>query len=223
MNHNLFLVCILIMIFPVYVAGQENTGRFEFSQTNARPEAKLLMKEAFYWSPIDESAPFGSDAGSDAAQGFYKWSKDHPSISVMVYLKGLITSWNFPAIAWDETDTLKLKEYINRSAPLDERIIEEQVKRLNQINDRSSTANGQKALSDEQLRQIVINSAKKMGASYLIELDEAIIGTAFAQFVLQGKIDSSLRHFAEISLKREMLPLLTAQYRQDARKAHNQK
>jgi uncharacterized protein YfeS len=80
-----------------------------------------------------------------------------------------------------------------------------------------------KKLSDEEVRQIVVRSQQNMGGLYLVDLDEAIIGTAFAQFVLEGKVEPALRGYAEIALKREMLPCLIRRYPADAQKAHNEK
>jgi len=46
---------------------------FEYSFKNAHPNAQALMKDDFYWSPIEETAPFGSDDGWEAAYGFREW------------------------------------------------------------------------------------------------------------------------------------------------------
>src|ERR1700761_733077 len=146
MIKRLTLYSILVLATALTSTGQVNNQKFEFSLEMAHPNAKLLMKEDFYWNPIDESGPFGSDAGSDAAYGFQKWRKSHPIISPILYLKQLLDSWNYPSFAWDELDTSKIKLYI--SAP-----------------------------------------GHNMGVSYLDEIDEAIIGTAFAQFVMEGKGD----------------------------------
>jgi hypothetical protein len=81
---------------------------------------------------------------------------------------------------------------------------------LKKENDRNSSMPGaKKKLTDEELRQIAIHSQKSMGASYLNEIDGAIIGTAFAQFVLEGKIDPTLKNYVTKTVHREMLPILT--------------
>lgn len=212
----------LFLLITLSATAQDNSTRFEFSPNTAHPNAKALMKEDFFWSPIDETGPFGSDAGSDAAYGFYQWRKGHSSSSPITYLQQLITSWHFPEIAWDEMDTLKIKKYMSIPVHLDNAEIEQQVKMMKHYN-ASQPAAGQKQLSDEQIRQIVINSQKNMGLSFLNDLDESIIGTAFAQFVLEGRVDPSLKHFAEKALQREMLPILTRQYPADAQKSHKEK
>jgi uncharacterized protein YfeS len=203
---------------------QSDNGRFEFSPATAKPIARDLMKEEFFWSPIDESGPFGSDGGSDAAYGFHKWRETHPSISPIVYLKGLIGSWHYPEIAWDEMDTAKIKNYMKTPYFLSQSQIDQQINLLKQENNRSPTAPGAKKLSDEEIKQIVTSSGKNMGISYLIDLDEAIVGTAFAQFVLEGKVDSKIKYYVTKALEREMLTILTRQFGQpDQQQAHNEK
>jgi uncharacterized protein YfeS len=55
-------------------------------------------------------------------------------------------------------------------------------------------------------------------------LDDAIIGTAFAQFVLEGKIDPNLKYYAAKALEREMLPIMNILYGQsDQQQAHLEK
>jgi uncharacterized protein YfeS len=73
---------------------------------------------------------------------------------------------------------------------------------------------GAKKLTGEQLRQIVENSQRNMGWSFLLDMDEAIIGTAFAQFVLEGRIDPTLKYYVTKALEREMLHIITRQFGQ---------
>lgn len=227
MKQTLLLSVISLFVLNITVKGQVNGEKFEFSLATAHPSAKALMKEDFYWSPIDEAGPFGSDAGSDAAYGFQKWRKDHPNTSPILYLKQLVDSWNFPPFAWDEIDTTKIKLYISTPAHMDESFITQMVEMLKKENERNASmpgGGGGKKLTDEQLRQIVLNTQKSMGPSYLGEMDQAIIGIAFAQFVMEGKIDPTLKNHAAKTIQREMLPIITRQFGQpDQVKAHNDK
>lgn len=225
MKRTILLLPFSLFLLGLTAKGQTNSERFEFSPTTAHPNAKKLMKEDFYWSPIDESGPFGSDAGSDAAYGFQKWRKSHATTSPILYLKQLIDSWNFPPFAWDELDTSRIKLYLSTPAHLDESFITQEIEMLKKENERySSMPGGGKKLTDEQLRQIALNSQKNMGASYLNEIDEAIIGTAFAQFVIEGKIDPALKNYVAKTIQRESLPIITRQFGQpDQAKAHNDK
>lgn len=224
MLKSLFLSGLLLFILSFPGKGQDNGKKFEFSPNTANPNARVLMKEDFFWSPIDESGPFGSDGGSDAAYGFYNWRKTHTAISPIIYLKDLIDSWHFPEIAWDEMDTAKIKKYMKTAYVLSQSEFDQQVKVLKQEYKKSQTAPGAKKLSDEEIYQIVTSSGNNMGISYLINIDEAIIGTAFAQFVLEGKIDPKLKYYVTKSLEREMLAILTRQFgHPDQQQAHNQK
>jgi uncharacterized protein YfeS len=50
------------------------------------------------------------------------------------------------------------------------------------------------------------------------------MGTAFAQFVIEGKVDPNIKYYAGKAIQREMLPIITGQFGQlDQVKAHNDK
>jgi uncharacterized protein YfeS len=227
MKSSYLLFVTFFFVLNLTGRGQTKEEKFEFSPATAHPNAKTLMKEDFFWSPIDESGPFGSDAGSDAAYGFQKWRKSHPATSPILYLKQLIDTWDFSPFAWDELDTAKIKLYISSPAHLDESSITQMVEILKKENERNASmpgGGGSKKLTDAQLRQIVLNTQKSMGTSYLDEIDQAIIGTAFAQFVMEGKADPALRNYAAKTIQREMLPIITRQFGQpDQVTAHNEK
>jgi len=214
-----------ILILSLTATSQTNNQKFEFSPATAQPNARALMKEDFYWSPIDDSGPFGSDAGSDAAYGFHQWRQTNKSTSPILYLKELMSSWNFPPFAWDQLDTTAIKLYQATPVHLDETFVKQMIEILKKENERNAAATGGgKQLTDEQLRQIVLDSKTNIGVSYLNNIDEAIIGVAFAQFVMEGKIHPTLKYYAEKTLRREMLPVVTRQFGQpDQVKAHNDK
>ena len=44
----------------------------------AHPRARELMREEYFWDCTDESAPFGSDEGSDAYYEWRQWRQDNP-------------------------------------------------------------------------------------------------------------------------------------------------
>jgi uncharacterized protein YfeS len=224
MTKPLLLSCLLLFSFIVPGKSQDNGDKFEFSPNSAKPNARALMKEDFFWSPIDESGPFGSDGGSDAAYGFHIWRKTHSSISPIIYLKDLVGSWHYPEIAWDEMDTAKIGRYMKIPYTPSQSEIEQQVNLLKQQNKKYQNTPGAKQLSDEEIHQIIISSGKNMGARYLIDLDEAIVGTAFAQFVLEGKIDPRLKYYVTKTLEREMLNMLTRQFGQpEQQQGHSEK
>jgi uncharacterized protein YfeS len=88
----------------------------------AHPTAKRLMDEEFYWSPIEETAPFGSDDGADTYAGFADWRLEHKSNSPKEYLLEHLTSWGYTPFNFNETDFKKLKPYID-SSPLARRFM----------------------------------------------------------------------------------------------------
>ncbi|MDB4766498.1 molybdate metabolism regulator, partial [bacterium] len=45
----------------------------------AHPRARELMPEAFFWSCVNELAPFGSDEGSDAYYEWRRWRAGNPN------------------------------------------------------------------------------------------------------------------------------------------------
>jgi uncharacterized protein YfeS len=81
----------------------------------AHPNAKRLMKEEFYWSPIEETAPFGSDDGADTYAGFADWRQTHKADSPKEFLMQQIESWGYPTFDLHETNLEKLKPYLKQS------------------------------------------------------------------------------------------------------------
>ena len=82
---------------------------------NAHPNAKRLMNEEFYWSPIEESAPFGSDDGADTYAGFAQWRQAHLADNPKEFLLEQIEYWGYPTFDLNETNFKKLKPYLQQS------------------------------------------------------------------------------------------------------------
>lgn len=58
----------------------------------AHPKAIELIPEDFFWSCIDELAPFGSDEGDTALAEFRDWRKENPTTPTLECLKWVIES-----------------------------------------------------------------------------------------------------------------------------------
>jgi uncharacterized protein YfeS len=194
----------------------KDTGNFEYSLKSAHPNAKALMKDDFFWSPIEETGPFGSDDGSDAAYEFREWRSQHKAMSPVIYLNNLIKNWNYPFFAYNEMDTTKIREYILSQDMPDEADIQLQMQGLKQAMKNSSDTSMSK-LSDMQLRELIIASSKELGGTFLLGQDNAIIGTAFAQFVLEGRIDENLKKITITAINRQLLPFLINRYDENYR------
>jgi hypothetical protein len=89
----------------------------EYSPTfdKAHPKAKALLKEEFYFSPIDETGPFGNDDGADTYAGFKDWRKTHANENPKVFLLEQIDYWGYPKFDIYETDIKKLTPYLKQS------------------------------------------------------------------------------------------------------------
>ena len=168
MNLSTLTSLFTVLLFVASCNAQNNNKNdFEYSLESAHPKARALMTEDFFWSPTEETGPFGSDDGSDAAYGFRRWRMEKKLNSPVTYLKELMKRWNYPFFDWEELDTSKIKEYLNS------------------------------------------DTTRKVGMyMYLIGQDNAIIGTAFAQFALEGKVDNYLQRLTITAIKRQLLPVV---------------
>src|SRR5450432_1255005 len=169
----------------------KTVDKLEYSYKTAHPNAQALMKDDFFWSPIEEAGPFGSDDGWEAAQGFRKWRYGNNSGDPLDYLKDLISSWQYPQFDWNEMNTSRIKDYITSGTELDEATIESRLKDFKEALKNSPDTS--MILDDKKLREIVKSSATQMNGIYLLGQDNAIIGTGFAQFAIEGKIDADLK------------------------------
>jgi uncharacterized protein YfeS len=88
---------------------------FELTPEKANPKAKVLLNEPFYWSPIEESGPFGNDDGSDAFYGFLEWRRANETTSPTIYLTKLIDEWGYQPFDFNELNEEKLQIYISSS------------------------------------------------------------------------------------------------------------
>jgi len=180
---------------------------YELSPETAHPKAKKIMTEDFYWSPIEESGPFGSDDGSDAFYGFRQWRQSNRTISPTVYLKELIQGWGYPPFDWNEMDTKKISEYISAKTQTDNSEIEKNIPAMLEHFKNMGDSSG-KQIDEAQLREIVSATSSSMGGTFLLGLDNAIIAVGFGQFVLEGKIDEDIKALTKTAIKRELLPIL---------------
>jgi uncharacterized protein YfeS len=194
-------------------ATQQNRSmdNFQYTFKSAHPNAQALMTDEFYFSPGEETAPFGSDDGWDAAYGFREWRLTNKMTSPVIYLKDLIARWQYPFFDYNEMDTTKIKEYINQKKELSEADIQQQINTLKEIN-KNSPATSSMKLDDNQLREVILSSSKGMNGIYLLGQDNAIIGIGFAQFVLEGHIDKDIKSLTITAIKRQLLPLFINRY-----------
>jgi uncharacterized protein YfeS len=78
----------------------------------AHPIARRLMDEDFYYSPIEESGPFGSDDGADTMAGFTDWRAAHPTDDPLIYLQQQLDEWGYPPFDLQEDDPIVIRDYL---------------------------------------------------------------------------------------------------------------
>lgn len=93
---------------------------FELSPDTAHPNARRLLTEDFYWSPIEETGPFGSDDGSDSFYGFAEWRMENKKESPVNYLRELLQEWGYQAFDLNVTDAEQIKKLL---AEIDSRML----------------------------------------------------------------------------------------------------
>lgn len=70
----------------------EEDEKYGIDIDNAHKKAIELIPEGFFWSCIDELAPFGSDEGDTALAEFRDWRKENPTTPTLECLKWVIES-----------------------------------------------------------------------------------------------------------------------------------
>jgi uncharacterized protein YfeS len=70
----------------------EEEEKYGIDIDNAHQKAIELIPEDFFWSCIDELAPFGSDEGDTALAEFRDWRKENPATPTLECLKWVIES-----------------------------------------------------------------------------------------------------------------------------------
>jgi uncharacterized protein YfeS len=187
---------------------------FELTPQTANPKAKALLKDDFYWSPIEETGPFGSDDGSDAFYGFRHWRLANPTTSPTIFLKELITSWGYPPFDLNELDTTKINQYISAKTQSDSSEIEKNIPSMLEHLKSMGDSSG-KQMDEAQLREIMAATSSSMGGTFLLGQDNAIIAVGFGQFALEGKIDEDIKTLTKTAINRELLPILIDRWDSD--------
>jgi uncharacterized protein YfeS len=93
----------------------KNISDYSPTFDKAHPKAKALLKEDFYFSPIDETGPFGNDDGADTYAGFKDWRPTHLNDDPADFLFDQINEWGYPKFDIYETDIKKLTPYLKES------------------------------------------------------------------------------------------------------------
>ena len=180
---------------------------FELSPESAHPKAKEILTEDFYWSPIDESAPFGSDDGSDAFFEFRHWRQANSKQSPTKFLEVLFKGWQYPNFDIYQLDPGYIQSYLTSNEKGDTSLLSAHIPQMKKHFEEMAKSAG-KEFDEAQFYEILELSSKGMGYTYLRGFDNAIIAVGFGQLVLEGKIDDDIKSLTRIALTREQLPIM---------------
>lgn len=81
----------------------------------AHPVAQQLMDEDFFYSPIEESGPFGSDDGADTFAGFAAWRSANSDQRALTYLEQQLDEWGYPPFDLHERDPEEIQHYMREN------------------------------------------------------------------------------------------------------------
>ncbi|TDE09033.1 hypothetical protein [Dyadobacter psychrotolerans] len=176
---------------------------FELALETAHPNAQELMNDAFYWDIVDENAPFGNDAGSDAFSQFRNWRKFNPTASPVDFVNQLLESWDYPVLDLSELDSNKIRQYIETNH-FDSNFTE--AANIVKHHLRQASKNSGTDFDDAEAEIILQIVMRNMGSAFLTDTDNAIIAIGLGQFILEGKIDNDIRKAAKFAITRELMP-----------------
>lgn len=171
-------------------------------------QARMLLIQDFYWSPIEDFSPFGNDDGSDAFHYFKDWRKKNNSSSPVNFLNQLIKEWGYPKFDLTELDETKIEKFIEIKGS---GISSSDLSTMREHFKKMSKDTG-KDFKEEEFQQIISMSSESMGGTYLVSQDNAIVAVGFGQFVLEGKIDRDIAELTRTALSRELLPILIGRF-----------
>jgi uncharacterized protein YfeS len=106
----------IFILLTLSTFGQSNANAMSYpSFENANARAKLLMNEEFYFSTIDDFAPFGSDDAADTYSAFYEWRQSHKNESLKSFILDHLQHWGYPLFDMESTDFIVLKPYLKQN------------------------------------------------------------------------------------------------------------
>lgn len=183
--------------------------RDELSLNNAHPTAQKYLKEDFFWSPVEESSPFGNDSGNDTFYFFLEWRKNNPTSNPKDFLMQEISNSGFPKFDIYALDSVSISKYIGKKIEFSPEEIEKQKARIMDANNNiPEEIKGKMGL--EHLDEVIEMTSNGMGLTYLTEIDNMIISTGFAQIVLEGEINPEIAEITRIALERQLKPSMVS-------------
>jgi uncharacterized protein YfeS len=85
------------------------------SLENAHPNTRVLMNDEWYYSPIDDMAPFGSDDAADTYAYFYEWRQTNKKASIKKIILNHFLHWGYPQSDLETTDYEKFTPFLEQN------------------------------------------------------------------------------------------------------------
>jgi uncharacterized protein YfeS len=185
-------------------------------------QARTLLTQGFYWSPIEDFSPFGNDDGSDAFHYFREWRIKNKSTSPVIFLNQLLEEWDYPKFDLTTLNETEIAEYLEiKSSGISSDHISSMREHFKQMSKQAV-----KEYKQEEFQQIMAMSSENMGGTYLYSQDNAVIAIGFGQFILEGKIDDNIAKLTKKALQRELMPILVnrleEQFQEERKQTLNQ-
>lgn len=190
------------------MVSEDQLEQIGLTSSEVSEQARILLTQEFYWSPIDDFSPFGNDDGSDAFHYFREWRIKNKSSSPVNFLNQLLEEWAYPKFDLTSLNEIETAKYLETKGS---GISSDQISTMREHFIQMSKQAG-KEFKEEEFQQIMSISSENMGGTYLYSQDNAIIAIGFGQFVLEGKIDSDIAELVKITIQRELLPILITRF-----------
>jgi uncharacterized protein YfeS len=81
----------------------------DLSPEDSHPKAAQALKEAFFWSLTDETAPFGNETAQETLTAFRDFRDEHPTRSPLLLLAELLERWEVKDAHWDTTESAEVQ------------------------------------------------------------------------------------------------------------------
>ncbi|NQZ78770.1 MAG: hypothetical protein HRT61_22045 [Ekhidna sp.] len=182
-------------------------------------QARTLLIQDFYWSPIDDFSPFGNDDGSDAFHHFREWRFKNKSSSPVTFLNQLLEEWAYPKFDLTTLNETEISKYLETKGG---GISSDQISTMREHFKQMSEQAG-KEFKEEEFQQIMSMSSESMGGTYLFSQDNAVIAIGFGQFILEGKIDNDISELVKTAIQRELLPILITRFDEELQEERNER
>jgi uncharacterized protein YfeS len=179
------IIVFLVLFFHVNQTFSQMVSADKLKSLGLTPEevseqARTLLIQDFYWSPVDDFSPFGNDNGHDAFHAFKEWRQNHPSASPVTFLDQLISDWGFPPFDLKELGETEIAKYLEIKAigisPSLISFMREEFKKM--------AKQAGKEFKEEEFQEVLAMSQDSMGGTYLLSQDNAVIAVGFGQSII---------------------------------------